>query len=158
MTLKIVLGWLEVLNSIIAVSVTWNGTTITGPILIYRDEILSAADTVENRNDNGELVCRSENHEAAHWRNPRGKRISQTTTGGYQQVQSPAGLLPSLSRLSTIEDDPEVNGLCVCVLFINVSTVGGLSDQDLIDSFVYVGIYNSSRNSGELTDAFLRLD
>ena len=131
-------------------SVTWNGTVITAPILIYHDEILEDNDTVptvENSNGPGDLVCRSENHEEARWHRPSG--VVAPTNGDYRRVQSPAGSLPSLSQLSTIEDltstDPQYNGLWVCVL---VNTDGGLSDQDLIDSFVYVGIY--SRNSGEL--------
>ena len=131
-------------------SVIWNGTTITGPILIYHDEITDdelPVPTVENSNDPGDLVCRSENHEEARWRRSNGS--TARTNGEYRRVQSPAGSLPSLSRLSTIEDltsiDPQYNGLWVCVLR---NTDGGLSDQDLIDSFVYVGIY--SRNSGEL--------
>ena len=130
---------------------TWNGTVVTGPILIYHDEILLDHDTiptVENSNDPGDLVCRSENHEEARWRRSNGM-AAPTTSGDYRRVQSTAGSLPSLSRLSTIEDltstDPQYNGLWVCVLW---NTDGGLSDQDVIDSFFYVGIY--SRNSGEL--------
>ena len=137
-----------------AVSVTWNGTMITGPVLIYHDEILldnMIEPTVENSDDPGDLVCRSSHHEEARWRRSNG--VTVPTSGDYRRVQSHAGLLPSLSRLSTT--DPQYNGLWVCVLFINASTVDGLSDQDLIDSFVYVGIYN--KNSGELTDIFLRL-
>ena len=135
-----------------AVSVTWNGTMITGPILIYHDEILldnMTVPTIENSNSPGDLVCRSGHHEEARWRRSSG--VTAPKDGDYQRVQSPAGSLPSLSRLSTIEDltshDSQYNGLWVCILFINASTVDGLSNQDLIDSFVYVGIY--SRNSGE---------
>ena len=131
-------------------SVIWNGTDITGPTLIYHDEILldhNTIPTVENSNGTGDLVCKSENHEEARWRRSNGRFAP--ISGDYQRVQSPAGSLPSLSRLSTIEDltstDPQYNGLWVCVLW---NTDGGLSDQDLIDSFVYVGIY--TRNSGEL--------
>ena len=131
-------------------SVIWNGTTITGPILIYHDEITDdefPEPTVGNSNDPGDLVCRSENHEEARWRRSNGSVAREN--GEYRRVQSPAGSLPSLSQLSTKEDltstDPQYNGLWVCVLR---NTDGGLSDQDLIDSFVYVGIY--SRNSGEL--------
>ena len=144
-------AWLEASLCIFTVSVTWNGTTITGPILIYYDEIRSAADTiliVDDSNEAGNLVCRSENHKTTNWRYPRGPHIRNLVNGDYQQVQSP-GSLPSLSRLYTTQDtstDPQYNGLWVCVL---VNTDGGLSDQDFIDSFVYVGIYNS-RNIGKL--------
>ena len=83
-----------------AVSVIWNGTVITGPILIYHDEILLDHDTistVENSNGPGDLVCRSENHEEARWCNPNGHNVPRT--GTYRQVDSAAGV-PSLSRLS----------------------------------------------------------
>ena len=121
----------------------------TGPILIYHDEILedhTTVPTVENSGDPGDLVCKSGHHEEARWRRPSGLTASKYY-GDYQRVQSPAGSLPSLSRLSTIEDltstDPQYNGLWVCVLRSN--TV--INEQDLIDNFVYVGIY--SRDSGE---------
>ena len=146
------LAWIYSHNAeqLVAVSVIWNGTTINPnmPILIYHNEILLDHDTiptVENSNGPGDLVCRSENHEEARWRRP--SRVVVPTNGDYQRVQSPAGSLPSLSRLSTIEDltstDPQYNGLWVCVL--QNDTV--INEQDLIDNFVYVGIY--SRNSGE---------
>ena len=119
------------------------------PILIYHDEILLDHDTtptVENSNGPGDLVCRSENHEEARWRRPSG--VTAPTDGDYRRVQSSAGL-PSLSRLSTIEDlastDSQYNGLWVCVL--RNDTV--INEQDLIDNFVYVGIF--SRNSGEFS-------
>ena len=129
----------------------WNGTTIdpNTPILIYHDEILLdhvTIPTVENSNDPGDLVCRSENHEEARWRRSNGM-TAPPTSEDYRRVQSSAGSLPSLSRLSTIEDltsiDPQYNGLWVCVLRNN--TV--INEQNLIDNFVYVGIY--SRNGGE---------
>ena len=137
-------------EQLVAVSVIWNGTTIdpNTPILMYHDEILLDHDTIPtvgNSNGPGDLVCRSENHEEARWHRPSG--VTAPTSGDYRRVQSPAGSLPSLSRLSTIEDltstDPQYNGLWVCVL--QNDTV--INEQDLIDNFVYVGIY--SRNSGE---------
>ena len=127
---------------------TWNGTVIIGPILIYHDEILldnTTVPTVENSDNPGDLVCRSGHHEEASWRRSNGRTVP--TSGDYRQVQSPEGSLPSLTRLSTIEDltstDPQYNGLWVCVL--RNDTV--INEQDLIDNFVYVGIY--SRDSGE---------
>ena len=90
-----------------AVSVIWNGTVVTGPILIYHDEItddLTTVPTVGNSNGPGDLVCRSENHEEARWRHPRG--FSVPTSGNYRQVESAAGV-PSLSQLSTPIDGEE---------------------------------------------------
>ena len=133
-----------------AVSVIWNGTVVTGPILIYHDEItddLTTVPTVGNSNGPGDLVCRSENHEEARWRHPRG--LSVPTGGNYRQVRSAAGV-PSLSRLSTPIDGEEptrndviVNGLWICQVVNSDIPV-----QDILENFNYVGIYN--RGDGEV--------
>ena len=125
--------------TVFVVSVIWNGTVIDGPILIYHDEITmdnDAIPTAENSRESGELVCRSENHEQAHWYH------SNEETGDYQQVQSLAGSLPSWSQLYIDNLTLNVNGLWVCALNNTV-----LIEQYLIDSFIYVGIYR--RNRGE---------
>ena len=131
-------------------TLTWNGTVITGPILIYHDEIsddLTTVPTVGNSNGPGDLVCRSENHEEARWRHPRG--FSVPTSGNYRQVRSAAGV-PSLSRLSTPIDGEEptnsnviVNGLWICQV-VN----SDIPDQDILADFNYVGIYH--RGDGEV--------
>ena len=55
---------------------------------------------------------------------------------------------PYLAQLSTIDylntTDSTINGLWICPL----GNTGDIEDQDVIDCFIYVGIY--SRNSGEL--------
>ena len=133
---------LAILLYIIAVSVIWNGTVIDGPILIYHDEILLDHDTiptVENSNDPGDLVCRSENHEEANWHNSNGFIVPKDTDGNYRQVNSAAGSVPSLSRLST-PNQLIGNGLWIC----QVVNAGVLN---ILDSFNYVGIYN--RGDGE---------
>ncbi len=53
-----------------AVSVTWNGTTITGPVLIYSDEIPvdgSSNNTIDDPNGPGALICRSEDRARVSW-------------------------------------------------------------------------------------------
>ena len=134
-----------------AVSLTWNGTIITGPMLIYHDEIVSdtTIPTDENSDDPGDLVCRSASIGRTFWRNPNG--MSALLTGDFYQVRTPQSdpqTHPFLARLSTIDfldtTDSTINGLWICPLgFFGDSDV-----QDVIDSFIYVGIY--SRNSGEL--------
>ena len=130
--------------ALLAVSVVWNGTVVTGPILIYHDEILLDHDTVPtvgNSADPGDLVCRSENHEEARWRNPNGHNVPRT--GNYRQVHSAAGV-PSLSRLSipnTLTGN-DVTGLWICQV-VN----SNISDEDILENFNYVGIYN--RGLGE---------
>ena len=136
--------------ALLAVSVVWNGTVVTGPILIYHDEILLDHDTeptVENSNGPGDLVCRTENREEARWREPSGFNVP--TSGNYQQVKSAANV-PSLSRLSTPNDGEEptndnvvVNGLWICQV-VN----SDIHDQDILANFNYMGIYN--RGDGKL--------
>ena len=125
-------------------SAVFNGTAITGPMLIYHDEIDSdntAVPTDENSNGPGDLVCRSESIGRTFWRRPHGGSASMNVEDSFYQVRSPTNTdtHPFLSQLSTIDTldstDPEFNGLWLC-------TFGS------IDSFIYVGIY--SRNSGEL--------
>ena len=126
------------------VSVIWNGTVITGPILIYHDEItddLTTVPTVGNSNGPGDLVCRTEYHEEARWRNPNGHNVPRT--GNYRQVGSAAGV-PSLSRLSTPNTliGGDVKGLWICQVHNS-----SIPDQDILKNFNYVGIYN--RGDGE---------
>ena len=126
-------------------SVIWNGTVVTGPILIYHDEItddLTTVPTVGNSNGPGDLVCRSENQIGAHWRHPRG--FSVPTSGNYRQVFSAAGV-PSLSQLSTPIDGEEptdsnvvVNGLWICQV-----RNSSIPDQDILDNFNYMWEYTT---------------
>ena len=136
---------------IVAVSLIFNGTTITGPILIYHDEIVSdtAIPTDENSDGPGDLVCRTASIGRIFWRLPTGSNVP--ATGDFYNFRTPnvdPQIYPYLARLSTIDyldsTDPTINGLWFCPL----GFTGGIEDQDIIDSFIYVGIY--SRNSGEL--------
>ena len=133
------------LTIIFVVSANWNGSTITGPLLIYHDEIVSdtTIPTVENSDGPGDLVCRSENHEAAHWRNPDGHTVP--TSGNYRRVKSASGL-PSLSQLYTPNEltGSNVHGLWICQV---INPGSNILERDILDSFNYVGIYN--RGDGE---------
>ena len=134
-------------------SVIFNGTTITGPILIYHDEIgsNSTIPTDENSDFPGDLVCRSESIGRTFWRHPTGASVSNSINDDFYQVRTPLSdpqTHPFLARLSTIDSldstDSAINGLWICPL----GFTGNIEVQDVIDSFIYVGIY--SRNSGEL--------
>ena len=137
-------------------SLIFNGTTITGPILIYHDEIVSdtTIPTDENSDFPGDLVCRTANIGRIFWRTPTGTTVPTSTSEDFYQVRTPTPqssdpqTYPHLARLSTMDyldsADSAINGLWICVL----GNPGNIEDQDVIDSFIYVGIY--SRNSGEL--------
>ena len=134
-------------------SVFFNGTTIAGPILIYHDEIGSdtTIPTDGNSNGPGDLVCRSESIGRTFWRNPTGSSVLTSTSSAFYSVRTPQSdpqTYPFLAQLSTIDfldsTDPTINGLWICIL----GFTGDIGEQDVIDSFIYVGIY--SRNSGEL--------
>ena len=141
---------------IFTVSVSVNGSTITYPILIYHDEVFFGTSTprLDNINSPGDVICRSENHHRAHWRSPSG-RFLVLQNASYKQSVSVAGSLPSLSRLSTPNDGASpkffggtndnviVNGLWTCQV-----DNSDISDQDILGSFKYVGIY--TRGNGKL--------
>ena len=122
-------------------------------MLIYHDEIGSdtTIPTDENSDGPGDLVCRSASIGRTFWRYPNGYTVSTSTSQDFYIVRTPNAdpqTHPFLARLSTIDDlnstDSEINGLWICAL----GFTGDIEDQDVIDSFIYVGIY--SRNSGEL--------
>ena len=134
-------------------SLIFNGTNITGPILIYHDEI--GSDTIiptdGNSDDPGDLVCRSASIGRTVWRHPTGSSVPSSTSEDFYQVRTLASdpqTHPFFAQLSTIDfldsTDSTINGLWICFL----GFTGDIEDQDVIDSFIYVGIY--SRNSGEL--------
>ena len=136
-----------------AVYATFNGTNITGPILIYHDEIVSdtTIPTDGNSNGPGDLVCRTASIGRTFWRTPTGSSVPLSTSEDFYHVRTPnidPQTYPFLARLSTIDSldstDSTINGLWICPL----GFFGDIEEQDLIDSLIYVGIY--SRNSGEL--------
>ena len=134
-------------------SLIFNGTTITGPILIYHDEIGSdtTIPTDEISNGPGDLVCRSASIGRTYWRDPTGDSLREIPTSTFYNVRtnkSDPQTHPFLARLSTMDyldtTDSTINGLWICPL----GFTGNIKEQDVIDSYIYVGIY--SRNSGEL--------
>ena len=123
-----------------AVSLIFNGTTITGPILIYHDEIGSGTTipTDENSNGPGDLVCRTASIARPFWRHPNGATVPTSTSGDIYQVRTDQRTHPSLARLSTLyfldSTDSAINGLWICPL----GFTGDIDDQDVIASFIYV--------------------
>lgn len=106
---------------------TWNGTNITGPVLIYQDEILandtgiSGSDLTVDLDNNGSLVCRAESQTVVGWRTPLDRRVSSDDDNDFKQIRTAAGENPSISRLSLTRagvsrDDRASNGLWTCRL------------------------------------------
>ena len=105
-------------------TVTWNDTTITGPVLIYQDEIIP-----DNRDNvqtdpplDGTLICRHETQAQVGWHFANGQALSDTSiTNHFRQRRTGITATPSVSRLTTNQEDQPLenviaNGLWTCRL------------------------------------------
>ena len=126
-----------------AVTVTWNGTTVTGPVLIFQDELdRDDRSNVLATPRDGTVICRSENQASVGWNSANGVLISPTsTTNHFRQRRTSSSATPSVSRLTTNRPDQALlsgafNGLWTCQL-----------NGDL-NGAVPVGIY--ARGGGEI--------
>ena len=142
----------------------WNGEEITGPILIFHDEI-----TVDPgipgepftytlgtfQDTGGNLFCVGTGRPTVSWRIANGKFRTDTnlagrspsTLSGYQIIRNDGAAVPSFARLtressSTNPTASNLNGLWTCR--------AGPTPQDLqvtLDNFVLAGLYH--RDHGE---------
>ena len=132
------------------VTVTWNGTTITGPVLIFQDELVRDDRTnVLATPRDGTLICRSENQARVGWQFANGGLVQGITTDHFRQRRTATSATPSVSRLTTDRPDEALtsagaNGLWSCRLN------GGFSTA------VPVGIY--ARGGGEKNNSARRVD
>ena len=125
------------LHCIHTVNVTWNGTTITGLVLIFQDELVRDDRTnVLGTPMDGTVICRSENQAQVGWHFVNGVLLStnSSTTNHFRQRRTSSSATPSVSRLTTNRPDEALtsaaaNGLWTCRLN------GGLNTA------VPVGIY-----------------
>ena len=64
------------------VTVTWNGTTITGPVLIFQDELVrdDRTNVLATPVMDGTVICRSENQAQVIWHLANGSFVSTTST------------------------------------------------------------------------------
>ncbi len=108
-----------------AVSVTWNGTNITGPVLIYSDELPvdPSATTIASPNGPGALICRSDDRARISWRYTDGENVRSEAFNDdtFQQIRTGEGVTPSVSqlllnRVNTEVDNPNLNGVWHCRL------------------------------------------
>ena len=110
------------------VTVTWNGTTITGPVLIFQDELVrdDRTNPLATPRD-GTVICRSENQTQVGWHfapiyNANGVLVStSSTTNHFRQRRTSSSATPSVSRLTTNRPDKALtsaaaNGLWSCRL------------------------------------------
>ena len=125
-----------------AVFVTWNGTRITGPVLICHDEIsVDPARSLGDITAPGALVCTSETRPRSNWR--RADYSDGPQAPLLSQIRSD---VPSRARLSRDNEgvNPSFshqNGLWCC----QVNSVG--DDADVVANFVFAGVYR--RGVGE---------
>ena len=102
------------------VTVTWNGTTITGPVLIFQDELVR-----DDRNDvhtpprNGTVICRSDRQSQVFWQYASGDLVSTISTTDHFRQRRPPSSPQSVSRLTTNRPDEanistQANGLWSC--------------------------------------------
>ena len=128
------------------VTVTWNGTTITGPVLIFQDELVrDDRSNVYATPVDGTLICRSENQAQVGWHfaplSNSGQLVSTTSsTDHFRQRRTSSSATPSVSRLTTNRPDEALtsaaaNGLWSCRL------------NGALTTAVPVGIY--ARGGGE---------
>ena len=105
---------------------TWNGTSITRPMLIYQDEIIvdpTGVLTISTISPNS-LLCMSEGQATVGWHLPNGSpivirsvNITYTDSGVFKQLQSMERDVSGLSRnRDIISTDAATNGLWTCRL------------------------------------------
>ena len=127
-------------------TVTWKGALVTGPILIYHDEVrLDGNDNpmLGDLDGPGALVCRSQTRPRVNWRDARGQLFGDTDSGHLEdinQIRNGVEDVPSFSRLSrgitTSPTTDNFDGILIC-------RVDSRSDAlDTIANFNFVGLYN----------------
>ena len=105
------------------VTVTWNGTTISGPVLIFQDELVRDDRTnVLATPMDGTLICISENQAQVGWVFANSVFVSTvSTTNHFIQRRTSSSATPSVTRLTTNRPDEALtsaaaNGLWTCRL------------------------------------------
>jgi hypothetical protein len=112
------------------VTVIWNGTVVTGPVLIYQDEIavyLNVIPPLSSLDGPGShtLFCRSATSAQVGWHLVGGAIISIVGSPTFHQRRTDPGVIPSESVLvryaSRSESSASHNGLWTCQLNRNFS-------------------------------------
>ena len=108
---------------------TWNGAAITGPVLIFQDELVRDDRTnVLATPVDGTVICRSENQAQVGWHFANGVLVSTVSiTNYFRQRRTSSSATPSVSRLTTNRPNKALtsaaaNGLWTCRLNGGFST------------------------------------
>ncbi len=141
---------------------TWSGQPITGPVLIYHDEILVDSGPpylLGDLNRQGALVCISEGRPRISWRSSDGEFFADVNNDGlssstaYQQIRNLGTDLPNFSRLSRASSSinppaANQNGLWACRAN-SLESEGADGVQRVLENFVFAGLYR--RGEGKST-------
>ena len=128
-----------------SVSVTWNSTSVSGPVLIYHDEVLSIASSASYNSSTSDgpgghvLVCSGDAGVA--WYHTNGDLVTSVPVSPVTFYQRRAER-PAVARLLRDTDSPALrldnrNGLWVC------------QRNDTNDTAISVGLYQ--RGGGEVS-------
>ena len=125
------------------VTVTWEGTLVTGPILIYHDEVRFDGNSnpmLGNINGPGALVCRSQTRPRAGWRRVDTSFFEDTDSrrSDINQIRNGPNDVPNYSRLSRGTTNP-ANDNFVGLLMCQVNAIN--DEQDVIANLNFVGFY-----------------
>ena len=147
----VVLSQLEFTDFSFIVTLTWGGNLVTGPILIYHDELRHDGNDNPMLGDDldspGALTCRSHTRPRVFWRNTAGNTIPATDEPGglndINVIQNGLTDVPSIARLSRGTTTSPTGNLFDGLLLCRLNVMGDV--QDVIANFRYVGLYNRLR-------------
>lgn len=97
-------------------SATWNGTTISGPVLIYQDELVPDGRALDATPIDGTLICRSEDYAYPGWYVPTGGLLFYLYHEDFTETRS-GNRVPGVSRMSVHSNDiisTGMSGLWTC--------------------------------------------
>ena len=140
-------------------TVTWNGTTITGPVLIFQDELVTDDRTnVLATPMDGTVICTSENQAQVGWHLANGVLLQASETNHFRLWRTSSSATPSVSRLTTNRPDEaltsaEANGLWTCRLNGGFSTAVplGIYARGGGEKFLYGCMWHNIQNSMEFS-------
>ena len=120
-------------NILCIVTVTWQGETVTGPLLIYHSEINQTV-------NNNSLTCSHTTGPVAWYLAVRNTRLTTQSSGTFINVITNGGRQAQIMRGANDGEEPQFDGLWTCRL--NNATGAGA---------FHVGIYDDTPNTSKIT-------